>query len=302
MEHFSPAVNKKLPILYLFLSLTTALSYYFAMKLDFISSIGHFNNGSLPFIICVSALVISIALSSLSAYSSKKYRCKATYPTSYLLVSALLLVVSILVMIFGLREMRLTAVAEGGIISAIKFLPTDEKFLLAKYILTPFVGLFFALSFFTEMRISRIRTSVGILGALSVVSSLFAEYFNYGIPLNSPIRYLTLILDASIIIFIFSEARISMPKEDKRASYVMSVFASSLSSVMLGLSLGMTADRVFLHTENDPNPAIIQCFLALLVSYLALARLSALSENVKLKRKKSNTPQPAKDENSEENN
>lgn len=278
MNFLTPAKEKRLPIIFVILAAVTAVTYFFAMKNDFDADIGHFSLGSIPFYICAAATAVSALAAVASAYSSKKFVCSSTPENGavYYFGACLAAVISLVLFAVGLRDMRLTVLSGGAAVSS---LSVKSKFELAELILTPFIALSYLLSLIGRTKVSGIRSAVTVLAALSLNLSLFACYFDFSLPLNSPVRNYTTIIDSSVLLFLLSEARLSFPAEEKRASYSFSVLASALaSSVTLGISAGMLLHRLICPISGDPNPDLYRCALYFAISLTAAARLFSLTK------------------------
>ncbi|MGN1410327.1 MAG: hypothetical protein ACI4XJ_09140 [Eubacteriales bacterium] len=277
MNFLTPAKCKRLPIIYIVFAALTAVTYFFAMKNDFDADIGHFAFGSVPFYICASVTALSALAAVISSYSSKKY-VYASIPENgavYYFGACLSAILALVIFVIGLGDMRLTVLSGGASFSS---LPAKLKFELFELILTPFIAVSYILSLFEKTKVSKIRAALTVLAAVSLNLSLFSCYFDFSIPLNSPVRNYITIMDSSILLFLLSEARLSFPAEEKRASYSFSVFASGVSaSVTLGISAGMILLRLICPIADDPNPDLYRCALYFAISLTAEARLFSLT-------------------------
>lgn len=277
MNFLTPAKCKRLPIIYIVFAALTAVTYFFAMKNDFDADIGHFAIGSVPFYICASVTALSALAAVISSYSSKKY-AYASIPENgavYYFGACLSAILALVIFVIGLGDMRLTVISSGASVSS---LPAKSKFELFELILTPFIAISYILSLFEKTKVSGIRAALTVLAAVSLNLSLFACYFDFSIPLNSPVRNYITIIDSSLLLFLLSEARLSFPAEERRASYSFSVFASALSaSITLGISAGMILHRLICPMVEDPNPDLYSCALYFAISLTAAARLFSLT-------------------------
>ncbi len=278
MNFFDPSKNKILRIICPLLALVICVSYCAAMKLDFDENIGHFASHSVPFAVCVIFTVISALLAALSYFPSKNYDIVSDddYSLVYVFGAVFASALSVSVLFTGLNDMRLTSM--GGVFS-LSGLSTQAKLEFCSIILSPTVAVSYILSLFSKTKKTRVRTLFCTLSALCIVFYLFSCYFDFSLPLNSPVRNYIIVLYSCSMLFVLSEARLSFAKDENRASYALSCFSSLLSSsVALGISAGMLAHRVFSPLINDPNPSVTQCAMFFAISLTALARLWSIKE------------------------
>ena len=104
-------------------------------------------------------------------------------------------------------------------------------------------GLFLAasvlLGFFGENRgLKTIPVVCAVIGALSVNLAMFACYFDFTIPLNSPVRNFTTLMQAAILLFLFSEARLMIVKEPKELPPPFQL-ATEYAAVILGMGVSL---------------------------------------------------------------
>lgn len=286
MNFFDPAKNKLLRIICPVLALIIGVSYFAAMKLDFDEDIGHFASGSVPFIVSIVFTVIAAVLSAASYFSAKKYDIVEDEGLSFIYVFGAVFAsaLSVTVLFTGLSDMRLTAIGSYGTFS-VSVLSTQNKFELVSLILSPALAVSYILSLFDKTRKSWVRTLFCILSSLCMIFYLFSSYFDFSLPLNSPVKNYLIVLYSSSLLFLLSEARLSFKAAENRASYAFTCFSSLLSSsAALGISLGMLAHRVFNPLINDPNPSVLQCAMFFAVSLTAFARLCSLHEREKGKK------------------
>ncbi len=281
MNFFDPAKNKRIAIVSPIIAALIAGTYYIAMKMDFDADIGHFARGSVPFIICVVLSVISGAVAVLSYYSAKKYDLERSdnVPPTYVFGAVLASILSFAVLFFGLRDMKLTVLSAGGTFTS---LSADNKLEFVSLLLSPTIAGAYILTLVKQTRNTWSHTLFCIFAALCMNVYLFACYFDFSLPLNSPVRNYITVMDSAMLLFFLSEAKLSFVNEKNRVSYAFSYFASFLcSTITLGISLGMFLSRLLSPVVNDPQPNLLKCAMYFAVSVTALARLNSLGAKEK---------------------
>lgn len=290
MNFFDPAKNKRISTVSPIIAALIAGTYYIAMKLNFDADIGHFARGSVPFIICVVLSVLSGAVAVLTYYSAKKYdleRNDSVQPV-YVFGAVLASILSVAILIFGLRDMKLTVLSAGGTFTS---LSADNKLEFVSLLLSPMIAAAYILTLVKQTRNTWPHTLCCIFAALCLNVYLFACYFDFSLPLNSPVRNYITVMDSSILLFFLSEAKLSFVNEKNRVSYAFSYFASFLcSTVTLGISLGMFLSRLLNPIANDPQPNMLVCAMFFAVSVTALARLNSLEAREKVKEEPESEP------------
>lgn len=285
MNFFDPEKNRFIRAVFPFCAAVGAASFYMAMRNDFEADIAHFARGSVPFIICVVFTILAAVLSCVTYFATKNHGTLEEVKPGMLLTTANLLtaVSSVAVFVTGLTDLRINVMTGSGSISML----SADKLEVLCVILTPAVTVSAILSVIERTRNTAIHTFFCILTMLYFNLKLFAGYFDFSTAINGPVRnYVSIILSA-VLLFSFSEARISFGKRENRSTYAYSFFASSLcASITLGISTAMLLYRATCPTTiNDPTPSIYSCALYFAVSLTALARL------ISLKPKKETVPE-----------
>lgn len=290
MNFFDPVKNKRIATVSPIIAALIAGTYYIAMKLNFDADIGHFARGSVPFIICVVLSVLSGVVAVLTYYSAKKYdleRNDSVQPV-YVFGAVLASILSVAILIFGLRDMKLTVLSATGTFTS---LSADNKLEFVSLLLSPMIAVAYILTLVKKTRNTWAHTLFCIFAALCLNVYLFACYFDFSLPLNSPIRNFVTVMDSSILLFFLSEAKLSFVNEQNRVSYAFSYFASLLcSTVTLGISLGMFLSRLLNPITNDPQPNLLVCAMYFAVSVTAFARLNSLEARERVKEKPESEP------------
>ena len=103
---------------------------------------------------------------------------------------------------------------------------------------------------------------------------MFADYFNFELPLNSPVRNFVTVAKAAVLLYLLSEARFSFGAASHRPVVTQTVFAAGLTaSVTLGYSLGALIASVFGGIASDPNPGVFELALLASIGIHAAGRL-----------------------------
>ena len=128
-----------------------------------------------------------------------------------------------------------------------------------------------------------------LLGTLSVNIAMFGAYFDFSLPLNSPIRNFTTVCQASVLLFLLSEARLSLTPEDAPgelpAGYQF--FASSACAVF-GIGIGgggalwqlirsFSFGSEIIGKTPEPNLPVLRLALYLALGLIAADRLLRMS-------------------------
>lgn len=245
------------------LALVIAVSFFFAMKYDFESDIGHFTADSVPFHIVISCAVISVIFACIFALASYRSASFTAVPDE----SPITVFSSVFSAIMSV----------GALISAavdISIGVEVSRFSQIAAILLPFIGISSILSLIPSLRFSKIRQISAILAAVSVNFSMFADYFDFALPLNSPIRNLVTVMKCSILLYLLSEARFSFGHNITRTTVPFFALSSSLTAaITLGYSLGAAAYAILSDTADNPNPSLLSLALYTAIGIHALGRV-----------------------------
>ena len=270
------------------LALILGVCYALAMRFDFDFPIGHFALDSILFHIVIAVCAIGVAASAL-AYFSSGTKILDPLPESgpRSLFAGLLAAAMCLVILCQAIRVSAAAIPEK--------LVSPENLSLLSAVLGLFLAASVILSWFPENRGMKTFPVVSaVLGALSVNIAMFACYFDFTVPLNSPVRNLTTLMQASILLFLFSEARLLIVKGPKDLPVPFQL-ATQFAAVILGMgiSLGGILWRVIrwftLTAEASPACAagpeptlpLSRLVLYFALSVLALDRLLAGSKVIR---------------------
>lgn len=241
-----------------------ASSFFLAMKHDFDLTIGHFDTASVSFTIlkiaAAAAVVICCALALVARRSASFADDPAETP-----ITTFAAVLTALMCVIGLVSSALDI--SLGI--------TVDKFKLISTILLPFVGISMILSLIPAYSHSRVRQVTAILAVLSVNFSMFSDYFDFTLPLNSPIRDLVTVMKSAALLYLLSEARFSFGKKCERATVPFFILSSGITgSVTLGYSLGAIAFSILSPITDNPNPSVISLALYAAIGIHAIGRFA----------------------------
>ncbi len=261
------SIYKKLAFVFPFLALVIAVGYFLALKSDFDASIGHFASDSVWFYISCAGTAVSAALAAvLSKLASKKISITQHPEHNVLSVfgSVFAAIVSVVLLISSATDISLGLLGKFG------------KY--AAYLL-PFIALSCILSLVPSLKTGAIRVICTMLGALSVNLTMFDLYFDFSIPLNSPVRNFTTIASVAVMLFLFSEARLAFRLDEKKALAPFTIFANaSAASCSLGISVGALLSKIFAPIAGDPNMSLYQLALYAALSLIALSRLLSFAK------------------------
>lgn len=255
-------IYKKLTFIFPILALITAIGYFLALKSHFDAEIGHFAADSVWFYISCAGIAISALLAAvLSKLASKKVSIAQPPEHNPLSVFASIFaaIIAVVLLVTSAADISFGLIGKFGKLSA--------------YLL-PFITLSCLLSLVPSMKVGSVRVICTMLGALSVNLSLFELYFDFSIPLNSPVRNFTTLASVAIMLFLFSEARLAFKPEEKKALAPFTIFANAAAaSCTLGITAGALLSKFLAPIAGDPNMSIYQLALYAALSLLALTRL-----------------------------
>ncbi len=270
-------LNKKyrlLPILSLVLTVAAAVFLILALKSNFDYTLGYFDFASPAFVALAVSLSLGVILTAAAAVTSKDYSLMKRPADNIATVFGGTF--ASVICLFNIFE-KLGGFASAGV--PLKELGTPAVLNLLTAVLQIALPLFCLLALGKKTRVSRARAAVGSIGVLSFVSHLFATYFDFTLPINSPMRYLNIIATSCCALYLLGESRLSFPKEANRPPYRISLVSSVLcSSLSLGLSAAFIIASCFITgaESTDPTPPILFSALYAALSVSALGRLVSL--------------------------
>lgn len=256
---------KKITVIYPFLAVVISISYFLALKFDFETTIGHFKCGSVWFYILSAAILIAAAVSVVLSKLSEKKVSVTSYPEHGPL--------SIFASIFAALTAVMLLVSSAADLSR-GLLDSFGKY--AAY-LVPFITLSMLLSLSKKTAVGLIRTICATLGAVSINLTMFDLYFNFSIPINSPVRNLTIVANTAVLLFLFSEARLTFKMNERRVLTPFYIFScTTTAAIALGISCGAILSKIFAPIPNDPNLSMYRLAMYAAIGLLALSRVFSL--------------------------
>ncbi len=206
-------------------ALFVGLTLFLAMRSDFQTDIGHFAVGSPLVIAFIAGCAASAVLAAVLAFAAgQKGRAEAV-PYSFVrkVTSICTAAAAAVLFVVVLWSELLTP---GRSVPSVISLVTMPG-LVAFYALGAFPG--------------KIRAWVGIAACLSANFMLFRGYFDFTLPLNSPIRNAIAVMEAAFLLFLLSEMRSLLGRGMGVFGRFASFAAVSLmGGIALGLGLAMT--------------------------------------------------------------
>ena len=271
------------------LALVLGVCYALAMARDFDFRIGHFALDSIPFYIAAVIAGLGVLFTAAAYFSAgmKIYDPIPEPSPRSAFASVLAAAMCLLVLYDAVRT------AAAAVPTTAKT-PSPENLGLWSAIAGLFLAASVLLGFFGENRgLKTLPVVCAVIGALSVNLAMFACYFDFTIPLNSPVRNFTTLMQAAILLFLFSEARLMIVKEPKELPPPFQL-ATEYAAVILGMgvSLGGILWRVirmilaaggsdFFLAGPEPNLPLPRLVLYFALSLIALDRLLAGSRTLR---------------------
>ncbi len=287
-------LNKKyclFPVCALVLTVITAVSLVCGLKLSFNYEIGYFDFTSPSFVVLSTSTALGVILTAAALLTSKDYTLTKRPHDNIATVFGSTFASVICLFNIGTK---LTDFAKAGV--PLKELDTPVKLGLVTALLQIFIPVYYLLSLSGKTRASRLRATVGSLGAMAFVAYLYASYFDFTLPINSPTRILNIIAASCSAVFMLGESRLTFPKDANRPPYRLSLASSVLcSSVSLGVSIAFIIGSYFITGAQsiNPLPPILFSALYTATSITAVGRLISLKGCGKF------NPKPKKAEDSE---
>lgn len=264
---YGRSLAKKAPVL-LIVGAVIALFLSTGLVTSFDEEIGHFKFGAVTFYVTAAGIAAAAGISAVTGRFARGKFSLAAYPESAPLSS-----------FAGYFAAILAAVTAGAELYSIYVLHTHvpSTLELLSCVLTPAITVSAILGTHEKTRTSLPRIIFAILAVLAVNLSMFACYFDFTLPLNSPVRNIITIAQAGVMLFLLSEVRLALSAET-RATAPFFVFTSAFAaSAVLGISFGLC---VFAFVSPDAAAMGISvyrfgCYFGF--GLLAFSRLSALS-------------------------
>ena len=127
------------------------------------------------------------------------------------------------------------------------------------------------------------------LAVVAMALEILAAYFDQTLPLNSPVRYVTMLAEISMMFFFLSEARLAFGttkvgerETSARATFPFFVFANNTAAALaLGFSAGALAHELIpggSHASTAQHPPVLRLAMYASLGALALARAYSIDK------------------------
>lgn len=259
-------LSRLVPLL-LLLALVTAVSLSSGLVFDFDYDIGHFDFGSASFYIMTVAIVASTVCSTVLGLRSAGRFTLTALPTSEPLstfsayFTALMAVITSAAYLYDRLVMHL---------------PSNGTLELLSAVLFPTVSVSMILGAHEKTAHSTAHVFFSLLAPIAVTLNMFACYFDFSLPLNSPVRDLVIVAQSGVLLFLLSETRLAI-SPDKRATAPFFIFTSAFAtSAVLGISLGLCVFGFVSPHAVEMDISVYRFATYFGVALLALSRLRPL--------------------------
>ncbi len=257
------------------LAAAIALVYFFALRFDFDYAIGHFERGSALFYVLVGAIIAAVALPAIVAICSNKKASISALPAPTGAPT--------FIAVFASAMATFAFVSAIGDVTA--HVITTKLALCATFGLIV-IALAMIAAVIPKTSTSQIAQIALTLAAVAMALEILAEYFDQTLPLNSPVRYVTMLAEISVMFFFLSEARLAFGTTEvgeretsARATFPFFVFTNNTAAALaLGFSAGALMHELIpggSHASTAQHPPVLR--LALYASLGALALVQAYS-------------------------
>ena len=196
-RRFTARLGRLLPALPA-LAFLTGIFWLLTCLSDFHWSIGHIENGSVWFLLTLAALAlggICTALLAIPGRRTRQYRLpEVTLPETFCALFAAFLI--------GISALR--CFYEQFTTPPASIMDTGALGKLAA------AGILFCAVYFLCLGLGRkghLMSLLSIAACAGVMLVLFRDYFDFALPLNSPLRNITMLAWASLLLFFIAEAR-----------------------------------------------------------------------------------------------
>ncbi|MGN1346550.1 MAG: hypothetical protein ACI4V1_07170 [Eubacteriales bacterium] len=265
---FVRILTKLLPILPA-LGILIALALSFGLIFDFDEIIGHFDFGSVKFYVLCAGIAAAAILSAVLGIASRHTFSLNAYPDSPLLslcASYFTAIMALMTTFTSLYDLLVLHLRNAG----------ESKIELVGLLLLPALSLSMILGAHAKTRSSIPRIVLALLAALSVNLNMFACYFDFTLPLNSPVRNVITIVQAGVLLLLLSETRLALSCQS-RASAPFFIFTSAFAaSAVLGISFGLCCYAFTSADAGSMGISIYRYAAYFGVGLLGLSRLLSL--------------------------
>lgn len=257
-ETFAAGFRRILPV-YPAILILLGLAYYFALRTAFDYTIGHFGL-SFAFGLVVFFTITGALFSFIPAYLAKYTVSVSEVPANNLLTIFGSVLAAVLAALLSVEAIR-------------SFSPVLSVFDKLEAIALPFFAV--AMIFLLQGKV--IHRIAAIIAVISVNLHMFSCYFDPAVPINSPVRNLTIIMQAAALLFLLSEARLSFGVGSWRITVPFYIIANGTAAALGGgVALGGLLNRFLTSEPADPNLSLLRLGLYLALAIFAVGRLIAL--------------------------
>lgn len=259
-------LRKAIPVLPV-IGLVIALALSCGLVMSFDEEIGHFAYGAGSFYLASGGIIAAAVTSAVLGRSARAKFSLTVFPDSAPLSTCASYFTAIMAAVTAAAFFYDTCVLR---------VPAQGTLELAAAALTPAVTVSMILGAHEKYRQSVARIIFALLAVLAVNLNMFACYFDFTMPLNSPVRNIITIAQAGTMLFLLSEVRLALSPET-RATSPFFVFTSAFAaSAVLGISFGLCV-----YGFAEPAAAEMEISIYRFACYfgtglLALSRLLAL--------------------------
>ena len=257
-DTFAAGLRKVLPA-FPAAAVILGIVYYFGLRTAFDYTIGHFKPSPL-FVLLVIFTIVGTLLAAVPARLAKNTISVTDTPAGNLCTVFASVMTSVLAVILAVS-------------SILAFTP--ETTVVAK--LEAFTLPFIAIAAIFPVRNGIVHRICAIIGVISVNLTMFSCYFDPVVPINSPVRNLTVIMQSAILLLLLSEARIAFGAKSYRITVPFCIFANGTGVILAGgIAFGGLLNRLTAYQPEDPNLSALRLGLYLALAVLAAGRLFAL--------------------------
>lgn len=250
------------------LGLVIALALSAGLVMSFDEAIGHFEYGAVTFYLMSAGIIAAVVGSAVLGRGARAKFSLAAFPDSAPL--------SVCASYFAAIMAAVTSAA-FFYDTYVLHVPAGGTLELAAAALTPALTVSMILGAHEKTRQSVVRIVFALLAVLAVNLNMFACYFDFTLPLNSPVRNIITIAQAGVMLFLLSEVRLALSAETRSTSPFFVFTSAFAASAVLGISFGLCV-----YGFVSPNAAEMEisiyrfaCYFG--VALLALSRLLALN-------------------------
>jgi len=250
-------------LLSLVLAAVIGVGFFFAMRTDFDFTIGHFDS-SVMFYVFSCGIGASALFSAVLAFLNRKKKpVDGTAETRTPLFHLGYTVVWLSAVMFFIGF--LTEQSAGLVYSTLT---------VAARLMLLFVVVSALLQLFSKKHESSLLAVFSVLAALAVNLTVFACYFDFSIPVNSPVRHVSTVAQCGALLFFISEAALALGvKSDRISSAYYSFVNAFSSSATLGITAGALAYTLCENPTSNPNLPVFLLTMYLGVGIAAFDRL-----------------------------